>query len=288
MEHYGITVPASSARKITLKHGERVGDYQQASQCSDIPDRPGVPTIIAETDGTMVPIVTTEGPKKDRRKNRKLQWKEARLSLAHPLGSLDVKYAATMKDPEETGRQLADCTIRAGAGNQTKFHCVGDGASWIANQVEDKFGTQGSYLIDFFHLCEYFAAAAKGIGDGSPEWLATQKQRMKNNEAWKVLRALELFIEDPEVPDDQAPVKACYRYINNRPDQFNYKDAIKEGLPIGSGEVESGHRHVIQARLKRPGAWWDEENAQYMLNLRTLRTEEEQWELYWYLQAIAA
>jgi hypothetical protein len=33
-------------------------------------------------------------------------------------------------------------------------HCVGDGARWIANQVEEKFGSNGTYLIDFYHLCQ--------------------------------------------------------------------------------------------------------------------------------------
>jgi hypothetical protein len=31
-------------------------------------------------------------------------------------------------------------------------------------------------------------------------------------------------------------------------------------LPIGSGEIESGHRYVFQNRLKISGAWWKMEN----------------------------
>jgi len=40
----------------------------------------------------------------------------------------------------------------------------------------------------------------------------------------------------------------------------------KTNLPIGSGEVESAHRYVIQERLKLPGAWWAHPNAQAMLD----------------------
>ncbi|MSO23222.1 MAG: ISKra4 family transposase, partial [Acidobacteria bacterium] len=47
-----------------------------------------------------------------------------------------------------------------------------------------------------------------------------------------------------------------------------YQSALVAGLPIGSGEVESAHRYVIQARLKRAGAWWKEDNAAKMLALR--------------------
>lgn len=291
-EHHGMTAPVSTARKITLKHGEQIGDYQLAIRKSEIPDTPGVPAVIDEADGTMVPIVETaqasESDKKvDRRKTRVLKWQEARLSMAHQAGSLEVVYAATMKDVEETGQQMADCAIRAGAGCQTQIHCVGDGAPWIFNQVEDKFGTQGRYLIDFYHLCEYLGAAAKGIPGETTLWLATQKQRMKDSQVRQVLNSLELLMEDTEVPDDQAPVRACHRYISNRPGQFDYKQAIDEKLPIGSGEIESGHRHVIQDRLKLSGAWWTQDNAQRMLNLRTLRANGD-WGYYWSLLPCAS
>ena len=41
------------------------------------------------------------------------------------------------------------------------MHGVGDGASWIANQFEEKFGAHGACLIDMFHFREYLAAASK-------------------------------------------------------------------------------------------------------------------------------
>ena len=232
-----------------------------------------IPTVV--TDGT-----PQQGKKVDRRKTRQVQWREARLSLAHQRDSKKVTYAANFKGVEETGQQLLDCVIKAGAGNQTRIHCVGDGASWILSQVHEQLGTQATYLIDFYHLCEYLEAAAKATPGDHSQWLSLQKQRMKDHQVRRVLYSLGLFTESPQVPDDQAPVRACYRYIDNRPGQFNYKEASRLGLPIGSGEIESGNRHVIQDRLKRPGAWWAEQNVQPMLNLRTLRANGN-WESYW-------
>ena len=51
-------------------------------------------------------------------------------------------------------------------------------------------------------------------------------------------------------------------------------------MPIGSGEIESAHRHVIQQRLKIPGAWWKPDNAHKMLALRVARANG-QWNEYW-------
>jgi hypothetical protein len=49
---------------------------------------------------------------------------------------------------------------------------------------------------------------------------------------------------------------------------------------IGSGEIESAHRYLIQKRLKLPGAWWQAANAESMLALRVNRANHE-WKDYW-------
>ena len=61
---------------------------------------------------------------------------------------------------------------------------------------------------------------------------------------------------------------------------MNYRQALAEGLPIGSGEIESAHRYVAQQRLKRPGAWWRVEHAEHMLALRINRINGD-WDAYW-------
>ena len=53
-----------------------------------------------------------------------------------------------------------------------------------------------------------------------------------------------------------------------------------DGLPIGSGEIESAHRCVAQQRLKRSGAWWRVEHAEHMLALRINRINGD-WDAYW-------
>jgi len=55
---------------------------------------------------------------------------------------------------------------------------------------------------------------------------------------------------------------------------------LAAGLPIGSGEIESAHRYVIQIRLKIAGAWWKIENLDKMLALRVLRANGG-WGDYW-------
>jgi hypothetical protein len=56
--------------------------------------------------------------------------------------------------------------------------------------------------------------------------------------------------------------------------------AIALGLPIGSGMIESGHRHVLQARLKKAGAAWLKEHADQIAHLRVLRANQ-YWPSLW-------
>ncbi len=112
----------------------------------------------------MVPLVAVkEDASVDRRKTRTVSWQEARLALARVPGAVTARFGATMGSVNQAGEQLTDCVIRLGGGAKTKVHCVGDGAGWIVEQVERCFGTQGKYLIDFYHVSQYLAAAAKSM-----------------------------------------------------------------------------------------------------------------------------
>ena len=284
-EHYGIEVPTSSCRAITEAHACKIRENECLQ--TDIPERTGVERIVAELDGSMIPIVTTDtipssNQPIDRRKTREVGWKEARLSLARPLGSVETVYETMLLgDVDDAGDRMAHCAITAGAGENTKIHCVSDGAPWISDQTERVFGLQGSYLVDFYHLCDYLGGAAGSISpDDKKGWLDEQKGKLKEGNISEVMRAMEPHVEPESVPKEQAPVRTCYNYMRNRRGQFNYKEALDKGLPIGSGAVESAHRYVIQDRLKIAGAWWTPENAHNMLALRALRANNH-GESYW-------
>lgn len=123
--------------------------------------------------------------------------------------------------------------------------------------MECQFGANGS-LVDFYHLCDYLSAAAKALGPhprATAAWLSSQKERLKSRRAEGVLQTIEDHLETPEIPDAEAPVRSCHRYLGNRMGQVDYQSALARDLPIGSGEIESAHRYVVQQRLKRPGAW---------------------------------
>lgn len=274
-EHYGISLPESLPRRMTLKHARAMVEIQ--------PQRTSEPAkhcIISETDGSMVPIVSINQTQGDKRKKKTVGYREARLSMAHEKGSVTPVFAATLKDVTTTGQRMAACIHRVGLGVDTYLHSLGDGAPWIAEQMDAHFGCQAHYLVDFYHVCEYLAQAAPTCSATPAPWMEEQKQLLKSNQAEQVIETLHQYKEPDVKLDKDAPVRVCYRYLSNRLHQLDYQTALEKDLPIGSGEIESAHRYVIQKRLKLPGAWWLEESAENMLALRTHRANND-WADYW-------
>lgn len=85
VEHYGVLLPVSTIRHVTEFHAQRIFETTQIDE--SWPVESGCETVVAEMDGGMVPVVEVDTTQKDRRKGKKLHWKEAKLCLAHVAGS---------------------------------------------------------------------------------------------------------------------------------------------------------------------------------------------------------
>jgi hypothetical protein len=164
-----------------------------------------------------------------------------------------------------------------GWGEHSQVHGVGDGAAWIAQQMGEVFPRQ-HYLLDRYHLLEHLYAGAMGLPQGllPKEWVKRQLEAIDAGEVDKVVsECRKLAGRQPE-----NVLKGLARYLDNQRGHLDYAWTKAQGLPIGSGAVEGGHRHIIQERLKLPGAWWNEESLNPMLALRTLRANG-WWETFW-------
>lgn len=273
-EHYGIEVPVSMVRACTLRHGKAIAVVAQ-----EVKPRSPASTLITEMDGSMVPIVKS-GSQADKRKGKTVLWREARLCCARATGEVEPIYGVSLGSAEVASLLWQQTAQLAGCHPRTSVHGVGDGAPWIVDKFKDNFGSQGTYLIDFYHVSEYLSAAATIVARPGKEkqWRRRQQGRLLENRVAGVLGSLEKHLEAPSVTD--APVRLAYRYLHERQNHLDYAGARQRELPIGSGEIESGHRHVIQHRLKIAGGWWTEPNMESMLQLRTARANN-WWDNYW-------
>lgn len=271
-EHYGLEVNPEAIRQQTLHHGKAIGAIVPVSHRA-------AKELVTEMDGSLIPVVQ---PAKsgDRRKNKTLVWREVRVCCARAVGQDSPIYGATLGTLASCSLLWAQTARSAGFNPRTYVHGVGDGAPWILEKFKENFAEQGQYLLDFYHVSEYLAGAARVIAGEKKAlaWVRRQQDRLLNNQVSKVLRSLSQHLES-ENPAE-TPVRDAYRYIDQRRANLDYRSAREKKLPIGSGEIESAHRHLIQKRLKLSGSWWKETNAQAVITLRTARANQ-CWETYW-------
>ena len=270
LEHYGFEIGSSAVRDTTLEHAQRAREVleKEYEQPFRLLPANGAGQVIAEADGSLICIVASG--KRNGKKPR--DWKEIRLCAAQAQGKADTIYAATFAGVDEVGRRWGHCARSAGWGLNSQVHALGDGAEWIRRQTHEIFGLQGTFLCDFFHVSEYLGEAAATCRMQAPDqWRRTQQKRLKRGAVEKVIEALAEHLEPAEILEENAPVRNGHRYLSNRVDCLDYPRALALELPIGSGMIESGHRHVLQARLKKAGAAWLIESADRIANLRVLR-----------------
>ena len=278
-EHYGIKLGASAVRVATLKHAQRAQHKMEEEYKESFRVLPavGAQHVIAEADGTLIRTVQP-GPRKGKRPR---DWQEMRLVAAQAKESATTIYGATFGSVEEAGRRWGHCARQAHWGANSQIHALGDGAEWIRLQTQEVFQSQGTFLCDFYHVSQYLGAAAPVFRPNQPDrWRRTQQSRLKRGALQKVIATLEPALEPEGTADEEAPVRNSHRYLTNRLDCLDYPRALALGLPIGSGLIESGHRHVLQARLKKPGIAWLRPHADQIAHLRVLRANR-QWASLW-------
>jgi hypothetical protein len=279
-EHYGWSISPTVLRHWTLGHA-------QQSAATEIPALPAPrQTLITALDGSMVPVVCPP-ESGDARKNKELLWREIRVAYARRKEDASARYGATLDRCLGAGLMWRQTAEHGGLTEQTPVHALADGAPWIVEQCDRQFGERATFLIDFYHVSEYLAAAAAPCaGKESSQWLEKQQQRLKENQVEEVLTELQTHFEAaPKNSEGKTPpVRQAHQYIKERQDWMDYAGALKAELPIGSGPAESAHRHIVQARVKKAGAWWREQNVQAVVQMRVVRANDG-WKTYWKSQA---
>lgn len=134
--------------------------------------------------------------------------------------------------------------------------CLGDGHDGVWNLSSTVSSPQGRLeILDWYHLKENLYKIGGSL------------RRLRQAEAYlwqgQVEQAIGLF---DECKLDQA--RKFRQYLNHHRERIvNYSYYQAEGIPIGSGAVESSIKQ-IDSRMKLPGAQWQRENIPQALSVR--------------------
>jgi hypothetical protein len=263
-EQRGAALEAAqpAARRQVLATGEAAEAVDAA---------PG--TLLVETDGVMV-------------RYRQTGWHEVKVGLVGGWEAARLQapsYVAAREAAAVFGPRLLPEAARRGAldvvdweGERTgaglaRLRAVvvlGAGAAWIWHLAAEHFGER-TEIVDFYHASEHLwtlAHAPNGTGNAGAAAGATPRLKTLREEGGAArLQALQGV--RPPTAEAKEGLRRERGYFRTPVARLAYPTFVAQGLPIGSGAVESAAKHLVQLRLKRPGARWSPTGAQALLTL---------------------
>jgi len=156
---------------------------------------------------------------------------------------------------------------------------LADGAHEMWNLLgDDTFAPEvlGTFvdLVDFWHLIEKLAPAAKVLHGEGPHRTTLRRWRIalrrRSGGAAEILAELRDSNREHVVVNNQKPVHEAITYIENHGHRMNYAAARRKHLPIGSGNAEATCKTLFQVRFKRAGSRWKHETGEHIVKLRAL------------------
>ena len=270
--HYGWSISENLVRRVV----ERVGQMQEEcepealqEELQPVPQQ--APTLVAVgVDGSMLP---TRGED---------TWREAKVAVVSreevvedrregPPEQGQARYVAAVGSPEELKGELAAALAAHGANEAQRVVWLGDGAAWVWKLAE-QLSPQAIQVLDWRHAQKYVADCGKalfGETDASlAVWRNTAEMLLWRGETEVLLRELEACLFLCNTAEEKEAIMTLKRYCSNNAQRMQYATFREAGLPVGSGMVESAHRHVLQQRMKRAGQHWAPARAHRMARLR--------------------
>lgn len=178
--------------------------------------------------------------------------------MAH---GVNVGYTAVLGTKDEFSPALWDLALAHDLPTARNRSVVADGALWIWDVAEDVC-PDGQQVVDWFHAVAHLTDAAKVLYPNENDirkrklWLKKYKTHLYLGQIHKIIAVLR---------HRGIPQYATYFQRHQR--RMQYLEFREQGLPIGSGTVESGIKQFKQ-RLSGSGMRWNADNANRMLVVR--------------------
>ncbi len=268
--HYGFSVSTNLLRCVTERVGQDALSRSALRLHQELlPKRDIAARLTVQTDGSMIPLLD--------------RWKEAKLAVVvrqdcHVPGTTqrrgtttEARYTATLEGVEsfETLVDAVLTTERADECQQVVW--AGDGAPWQWDMA-DRICPTAVQILDWPHAIQHAVDCAKIVFDEDVISVAIWKrevERMLADDRLDVILAdLEQVAFQCRSKKKRKAVLDLHRYYTKNQHRMTYRCFREHGFVLGSGLVESAHRHVLQKRMKRAGQHWGLAGAEQMAHLR--------------------
>ena len=268
--HYRIPISDNLLRRVASRVGARCEEADQSHLQEALkPVAAPAEVLVAQVDGSMLPICGVES------------WKEAKVGVVYrhdPARSApepdSARYVAVVGTMANFSPVLQEALITERIDEVPMVVWLADGAVCNWN-LADQLAPDAVQILDWYHAVLHAMDCGKVLlGEESallPLWQSRSEQLLAAGDVSAFVR--ELMDCLPEVPargkrEALEAINALVSYYRENAQRMKYRLYRAHGLPIGSGAVESAHRHVLQVRMKRAGQHWSLRNARRMAHLR--------------------
>lgn len=221
-------------------------------------------------------------PEEKKRAGFTTPWREPKLFTIYTLeeqGRTDKDWTpihdATLGDADAVFA-LLEASLRALPLEQAqRIVFLGDGAEWIWPRVEQLIWRLGispdraEQILDYYHNTQNLYKLVQL----QPK--LSEKEQQTIYKKWKRFLwygHLDLLRQDvlPALRGKKRQqALTVLAHFDQHAQRMRYDHFKKQGLPVGSGHVESAIRRVVNLRLKAPGTFWKETQAEHFLFLRS-------------------
>jgi len=223
--------------------------------------------------------------KKNRKLPERVHWHEIRSAVIFKLSALlavSGKRKAIMDKhvvavPAETtpydfGVLLHQEAVRMGMPRAKAVFFVMDGGVWLWHMYEDRFEKCSKAMLDFYHLSQHLhalGAALHGTGSAKAQaWCGKILHDLKHKSPKRLFKTLDELLKEPPSADPAVleVIREQNAYFRSHAEHMDYAKNAAQGVPIGSGSVESLCSQ-FQNRLKRTGQFWSKTGFAALLRL---------------------
>lgn len=162
---------------------------------------------------------------------------------------------------------------------------IGDGASWIWTGAKDLRTYLNMEKVPVFEIVDFAHSVGKmmvparlGIRDPLQRkiWFKRMRRLVK---AGKIDEVIEALSKLDLTSDEDGEVAKAIGYFRRHRARMRYHSFRQEGLPIGSGVIESGVKRIVNLRLRGTTTFWSPERAEQLLYLRCI-VKSGQWNMF--------
>ncbi len=203
-----------------------------------------------------------------------LEWFEVRGGLIAPAeeGSRAGRAYVGGVCTADALFDLLAATWRKGGHHRRLCLFVADGSRWIWERVRLYFPGVVR-VLDIYHAGEHVASAAAAIwGEGdqrSVVWKRRAREMLLEPGGPKrIIRRLIAALRKPEQVADAKTLHTEMLYLFGHRHRMPYHALKAQGLPVGSGAMESGIKQLSTRRLRQPGMKWSRAGADAVLRVR--------------------